>query len=228
MQALERSGQLENTLVLFLTDHGEYLGDFGLVEKWPSGLDNCLLQNPVIFAGPGVAEGAVTDTFAEMVDVLPTLLEAAHIDAQHSHFGRSLSATLADPSMAHRDRAFSEGGFALHETALLEQPKGEYKQKGALQKTHPELVGRAISMRTQQYTYVYRLYEGDELYDREADPSEQHNLLLEPGHEVTAETLKAETLKAEILKWLLETADTIPWQADPRFPAIANGYHGLS
>lgn len=223
LQALKRSGQLENTLILFLTDHGEYLGDFGLVEKWPSGLDHCLLQNPVIFAGPGVAEAAVTNTFAEMVDILPTLLTAAEIEVKHTHFGRSLMTTLADPRVAHRDRAFSEGGFALHETALLEQPKGEYQQKGALQRTRPELVGRAISLRTSTHTYVYRLYESDELYDRTADPGEAHNLLVATGHEAIAESLKA-----DILAWLLETADTLPWQADPRFPAIPNGYHDLN
>jgi arylsulfatase A-like enzyme len=54
IDAVERAGELDNTVFVVLTDHGEYLGDFGLVEKWPSGLDACLTRNPLVIAGPGV------------------------------------------------------------------------------------------------------------------------------------------------------------------------------
>jgi arylsulfatase A-like enzyme len=114
MRALELTGQLDDTLVLFLTDHGEYLGDFGLVEKWPSGMDRCLLQNPVIFAGPGIAENRVADSFAEMVDILPTLLEIADIEPKHTHFGRSLVPVLKrTQSSTSRSRLF---GGRIHPT----------------------------------------------------------------------------------------------------------------
>ncbi|WP_417625389.1 sulfatase-like hydrolase/transferase, partial [Paremcibacter congregatus] len=48
MDAIAKTGAADNTVSAFFTDHGEYLGDFGLVEKWPSGLDDCLLRNPFI------------------------------------------------------------------------------------------------------------------------------------------------------------------------------------
>ena len=73
--AVERIGATENTTVVTFTDHGEYLGDFGLVEKWPSGLDPCLLWNPLIVAGGGLPEGVTVDDPVEMVDLLPTLTE---------------------------------------------------------------------------------------------------------------------------------------------------------
>ena len=99
MRCLDENGETGRTVVCYLTDHGEYLGDFGLVEKWPSGLDRCLLQNPLIMAGPGIAEGIVAETFAEMVDVMPTLLELADVKVRHTHFGRSLVPALQAPGV---------------------------------------------------------------------------------------------------------------------------------
>ncbi len=55
--AVEAIGATDDTIIVFLTDHGEYLGDFGLVEKWPSGLDPCILRNPLVMAGAGLPAG---------------------------------------------------------------------------------------------------------------------------------------------------------------------------
>jgi arylsulfatase A-like enzyme len=220
MEQLDQVGETNKTVTLFFTDHGEYAGDFGLVEKWPSGLDNCLLQNPLIAAGPGIKEGATANTFTEMIDILPTVLELAEIDPGHTHFGKSLLPALRDPNAVIRDCAFSEGGFAITELDLLEQASGEYEKKAALQHDSPELVGKAISLRTEQYTYVYRLYEQDELYDRQLDPAETNNLIQDAAQQATLETLKS-----KVLEWLFTTADVIPWAADPRFPRTQQGQH---
>jgi arylsulfatase A-like enzyme len=76
LDKLEASGELENTFVLFTSDHGEMLGDRGRVSKY------CLYEGsvrvPMIIAGPGVdRRGIVDDRPAELVDVVPTLLAAA-------------------------------------------------------------------------------------------------------------------------------------------------------
>lgn len=218
MAQLEAIGELENTVVLYFTDHGEYSGDFGLVEKWPSGLDLSLLHNPLIMAGPGIQSGVVAEGFTEMVDILPTILEMAEIKPQHTHFGKSLVPVLENPLASIRSKAFSEGGFAITELDLLEQATGEYAKKAGLQHERPEIVGKAVAMRTEDYTYVYRLYEDDELYDRANDPKELRNIAAERPELIGA-------FKAEVLDWLFSTADIIPWAADPRFPKIPQGQH---
>jgi arylsulfatase A-like enzyme len=220
MQTLDQIGEHENTLTLYFTDHGEYAGDFGLVEKWPSGMDRCLLQNPLIMAGPGVRPGTTAGTFTEMIDILPTLLELADISADHTHFGKSLVPVLADPDHQVRDCAFSEGGFAVDELDLLESAKGEYANKADLQHEQPRLVGKTICMRTPDHTYVYRLYEDDELYDRATDPGETNNLIMSPDKQALVTELKG-----KVFEWLFETADVIPWKADPRFPEVPQGQH---
>ena len=81
-------------------------------------------------------------------------------------------------------------------------------------------MGKAISLRNQDHTYVYRLYESDELYNRITDPDETNNIIDLPE---TAATVAA--LKEEVLDWLVATTDNIPWDPDPRFPKIEHGQH---
>ena len=86
-----------------------------------------------------------------------------------------------------------------------------YDLKAGLQHEAPGTVGKAISLRTERWTYVYRLYEGDELYDRATDPGELRNLSGSP------ETAPIEReLRDRILRWTVETADAVPWDPDPR------------
>ena len=210
--AIERAGVADRTTTVFHTDHGEYLGDFGLVEKWPSGLDDCLLRNPLVIAAPGGVEGAASSALVEMLDLPVTLCELAGVDMGHAHFGRSLVPLLRDPTQAHRDAVFSEGGFRIDEAAQNEMPERfPYLLKGALQQERPDLVGRAIAVRTQEWTYVHRLYEADELYDRVADPHETTNLATRPS---MADTCHA--LRDRLLDWLVSTSDVIPPVRDPR------------
>ncbi|HEX5097686.1 MAG TPA: sulfatase-like hydrolase/transferase, partial [Acidimicrobiia bacterium] len=209
--ALARSGQAENTVTFFFTDHGEYLGDYGLVEKWPSGVDDVLVRNPLIVHDPSGRAGAAS-SFVEMVDLTATLEDLAGLE-RGAHFGRTVRTLLADPTAPHRDAAFSEGGFLVQEEPLLEAgDTGQYRHKQEIQHDRTELVGRAIAVRTEDWCYVERLYEGPELYDRRTDPLETTNLAGRPEHAATQRDLRD-----RIFRWLFETSDVIPTRRDPRF-----------
>jgi|TARA_B100000953_G_scaffold143522_1_gene118786 arylsulfatase A-like enzyme len=224
LAAVDRTGHGEDTVTFCFSDHGEYLGDYRLVEKWPSGLDPSLVRNPFIAAGPGVGEHKVAFGEVEMVDLLPTCLELAEAEASHTHFGRSLTGLFADPTAPHRDAAFCEGGFNPADEPLLEVAGWIYRHKSEIQHDLPHLVGKAECVRTPEWTYVYRHEEGDELYDRSADPAETTSLLATDragGDDVVAVVAE---LRARLLAWMVETSDAFPWEADPRFPEIAHGW----
>lgn len=219
LAALDSIGVTEKTVVATFTDHGEYLGDFGLVEKWPSGLDPCLLKNPLILAGGGLPEGLTFDQPTEMVDLLPTMCELADANVAHTHFGKSLIPSLRDPESVHREFVCAEGGFRVTDRDLLEGGGWIYKAKSDLQRDRPELVGTAMVLRNETHTYVHRRYEKDELYDRKADPTETLNLI---DAAALAETRR--TLRDQLFGWLADTSDVIPWTPDPRFPEIPHGW----
>lgn len=219
VETVERIGQADRTGWVYFTDHGEYLGDYGLVEKWPSGLDPQLTANPLVIALPGFPEGNVATGAVEMIDLLPTLLELAGTEARHTHFGRSLVPLLRDGAAPHRDAAFCEGGFRVGDEHLLERSGWIYEPKGRLQHERTELVGLAACIRTDRWSFVHRLYEGDELYDRTADPAETTNLI---GDTVHADTVA--DLRSSLADWYVETSDVIPWKPDPRDPETPQGW----
>ncbi|MFN8028081.1 MAG: hypothetical protein U0W40_17470 [Acidimicrobiia bacterium] len=144
------------------------------------GLDECLLRNPLMIAGPGVAEHGVR---CPRRDGRPaTLAELAETELEHVQFGRSITPLFADPALAHRDHVYSEGGFRVDEAVQNEQADFHpYALKSGLQQERPDLVGRAVCLRTHAWTYVHRLYESDELYDRVADPHRPRTRCAEPA-----------------------------------------------
>ncbi|KAH6994928.1 alkaline-phosphatase-like protein [Ilyonectria destructans] len=215
MKRVDELGLWKDTVTMFYTDHGEYLGDHGLIEKWPSGLSEILVHEPLIIGGAGLPEGKKIHAMTEMVDLVPTMLEISGVGETFAHNGLSWIPLLCGDATEHKKYAFSEGGFLTSEEPLLEQAPYPYDLKAALQHEDTALVGKAISLRDETWTYVYRLYEPAELYHRQDDPCELHNLAEDPSHKEIVDKLEK-----VVLKWLLEGADTMPWTPDPRFPEV--------
>ncbi|KAJ5675468.1 hypothetical protein N7462_008365 [Penicillium macrosclerotiorum] len=211
---IDSKGLWDSTITMFFTDHGEYLGDHGLIEKWPSGLSETLVREPLIIAGGGIPAGLVRDCMTEMVDLVPTVLQLCGINETFPHNGKSLLPVILHDA-PHREFAFSEGGFLLSEEPLLERASFPYDLKSQLQHEDTRWVGKAISMRDHHWTYIYRLYEPAELYDRRADPLELHNLAADPRF-----VHQARLMESQMFRWMVETSDFLPYSKDGRFPQV--------
>merc|ERR1719161_1453912 len=87
MDAVDHSVVGNNTAILAFSDHGDYAGDYGLVEKWPSGLEDVLTQVPLIARIPKVTDvnqGATWKEPVQLMDLMPTVMEAAGINVYHA------------------------------------------------------------------------------------------------------------------------------------------------
>ena len=110
LAAIEARGELDNTVIVFSSDHGEMNGDHGLIYKMQflSGA----VRVPLLVRTPATAAaghgGAVSNSPAEWFDIGPTLVELAGGELKHQQFARSLLPTVADPHREHRPFAVSE------------------------------------------------------------------------------------------------------------------------
>ncbi|WVQ68688.1 uncharacterized protein L199_006897 [Kwoniella botswanensis] len=215
LKSSEHGNLWDRTYTLMFTDHGEYLGDSDMVEKWPSGLHEVLVRDPLMIVGPDLPSDQVNEAMCEMIDLTPTVLELLGVKENYPHSGKSLVKTIKENAQEHKPYAFSEGGFLLREEPLLEYASFPYDRKAEVQHTMTEVVGRAVSVRDKEWAYTYRLYEPAELFNRREDPGEAHNLAALP--EYAQICLRFERA---IMKWMVETSDYVPFEIDPRFPSV--------
>ena len=167
LKFLDDTGRRENTIVIFMSDHGEMLGDHGIYLKGPFMYD-CAVRVPLILSWPGrFKSGLVSDALVELVDLAPTLLEAVGIKVPARMQGRSFMGICtgeADPHH-HRERVFAE----------------YYSSLVSHKECRPDAYATMIRTRTHKLVTYHALDDG-ELYDLSTDPDEFENLWSSPAH----------------------------------------------
>ena len=103
LDTLKERGLEENTIVVFLSDHGEFLGDHGIPAKAPFLLD-CMLHIPGLIRVPGAEGGTVCDALTETVDLFPTLARLAGFEAPECVQGKDLTPILTGDSDGYEPR----------------------------------------------------------------------------------------------------------------------------
>ncbi len=218
LDALKKAGIYDDTLVFFFSDHGDFTGDYGLVEKTQNTFQDCLTRVPLLVKPPRgtPVKPRVSDALVELIDFPATVYALTGIDPGHDHFGRSLLPLLAGETDEHRDAVFCEGGRRHGERQCMELESWEnednlYWPRLRLQMSEGPEHTKAAMCRTAKHKYVRRYYEWDELYDLRADPRETRNLIDDPAY---SEELAA--LKERMLDWYVETSDVVPQVPDRR------------
>jgi arylsulfatase A-like enzyme len=202
LDALERLGLKENTIVVFCADHGDLSGEHGMVAKGGLFYD-CLTRVPLIVSWPGhVPCGATDESMANLIDIVPTVLKLQGLDIPASMHGEPLpTVTDSDP----RDATFSEYGaggppFAMSDLEKLPRP---YGRSAMMSLQWREAEGRRKMVRTPDWKYVHDpMGDKDELYDLVRDPWELTNMVNEAAHrEILSE------LQLRLANWSIRTED---------------------
>lgn len=220
LDALHDASMYDDAAVFMFSDHGDFTGDYGLVEKTQNTFEDCLTNVPMLIKPPKShpVKPRVTDALVELIDIPATVEALCGIEPKHTHFGRSLLPVLSGETNEARDAVFCEGGRRAGENQAkeLESKGGQdstklYWPRLSIQKTDDVAHTKAVMCRTATHKYVRRLYEQDELYGLQADPNELHNRIDDPD---CADT--AATLRDRLLTHFLDTADVVPLDADVR------------
>ena len=107
LDAIAARGELDNTVIVHTSDHGEMNGDYGLIYK--SNFLNGAVRIPLLVRTPDSAHaGSLCNSPVEWIDIGPTLVEMAGSELEHRQFGKSLCPVLTNPEVTHRDFAISE------------------------------------------------------------------------------------------------------------------------
>lgn len=148
MRALEESGAAENTIVFYMADHGDLMGDFGGYFK--SCFQRGSVSVPFFVSGPGIPQGEVRQQLAGLQDILPTLAARTGCPLEHDVHGLDLSEALADTDAPLRDVYYGQCLDAPRQSAMVTD--GQWK-------------------------YIYNQWGGiEELYHLQEDPDELRNL----------------------------------------------------
>ncbi|MHA1805884.1 MAG: sulfatase family protein [Promethearchaeota archaeon] len=158
LASLERLGLADNTIIVFSSDHGDLMGDHGLLFKGPCPF-NGVLQLPLIWKVPGLTKpGTVSNSLVSSVDYVKTILNLLGVPERHHKIqlqGKDITPILKDPETKVRDCCFIEND----------------EEVGTLKARLRHLV-------TEQYklTIYESLEQFGDIYDRINDPEEFHNL----------------------------------------------------
>ena len=208
-QALDETGLRDNTVVLFIGDHGDMLGERGLWYKMS--LYEPSARIPMILKIPGERGGRRVSAPVSQVDVLPTLIDIATRD------GKTEAPELVDPT----DGISLMDGNPDPDRCIAV----EYTGEGA--------ISPILMLREKQYKYVACPIDPEQLFDLDADPDEVRNLAQDPAHadviaafrqkadahwdtdEITERVLDSQR-RRRILSQALETGQRHSWDHQPK------------
>jgi arylsulfatase A-like enzyme len=169
LNALEESGQVDNTLVLYTSDHADYVGEHGLFAKGIPCFQGAYHIPAVIRWPAGICNpGRMVDALVSEADFAPTFLDVAGVKFDRYFTGASLLPFLFD-----------------------QEPK-DWRTAIHTQCNGVELYYTQRSVMTKEYKYTFNGFDRDELYDLRQDPYEMINLANDPAYEVVKRGLCGE------------------------------------
>jgi iduronate 2-sulfatase len=181
VDALDRLGLADNTIIVFTSDHGYHMGEHGLWQKMSLFEESARV--PMLIVAPGVAtKGGVAKSPVSQVDLFPTLAELCGVEVPSNLQGESVAPMLKDESVTGR-------GWALTQVTRGEGRRRARRDALDRPRRRGQYFGYSLRTPRWRYTEWDEGREGRELYDHDNDPREITNLANDPAHADTVEEL---------------------------------------
>ena len=209
---LKEDGIYDNTVIIFVSDHGDYAGEYGMMKKGV-GLDDAITRIPMQWTGPGIKSSSTPhDAHVSIIDIFPTICEIMGAEIPVGVQGRSLWPLLQGKDYPDTEfmSVMSEDGYGgMYYT---EDDATDYMAEGAVGKKgmfFDELntwtqSGTMRMLRKGDWKLVYDMDGNGQLYNLKKDPSELHNLFNNKKYD----KLKHEMIE-DLLRWNISTSDPL-------------------
>ncbi len=201
MDFIEAQNQIDNTLVIFTSVHGDFLGDHKLLRKGPH-LYDALTRVPLVFHHPAAFDAFRTDAMVSNIDLFPTIFALIGLKPPDWAQGESFDRVLTRENTEHREAVFLEhgkSGDALKPGEV--SVEREQELRGIPHHFCEEVYrGKTKGVRTKKWKYCVTPGDVDELYDLEEDPWELSNLA-----DCSEYRSIVDDMRTKILEWLVKT-----------------------
>ena len=203
LNKLKELGLDKNTIVVFMSDHGDWGGNYGIIAK-TGGFQETLIRVPMIVKIPGMTDHKHVKAQVSNIDVLPTVFDYLGITFPRNVQGKSFLKVLNGEKSEHRNVIFAEVGDAKTQPPTMDKKtfeevrKKREKEEGMFWFIDYTTKGRSMMVRRDNWKYVFNTGFVNELYDLKNDPYEMHNLIDNPKYKD-----KQAALSRELIEWLL-------------------------
>lgn len=205
---LEAEGISDDTLIIFLSDHGDYVGDHGLQRKG-AGLPECLVRVPLLIVGPGVRTDLNQTDFVSLVDLFPTLCEMIGAEIPPGVQGRSIWPILtgAPYPRGEFDSIYAELGIGDLPYGPDDRPELHFPYEGRVidELNSVTQSGNLKMVRKGDFKLLFDVTGKGQLYNLATDAGELDNLYDAPEH-----SQKRSEMLAALLTWAIRTDDSLP------------------
>lgn len=222
LEKIRALGLEDDTIVVYCSDHGDFGGRYGVMEKGT--LHDILLRIPTLVRIPGWSRNGTTRAQISNIDILPTLMEYLQLEpgAGARMQGMSFLSVLGGEKEDHRTEIYAEGGYPKFpepddDVMAFDEIRGKLEmnweehleQFHALRKSkensgHYAWVkkvykrGRKATVKIDNWRYAYTVGDKEQLYNLNTDPCETRNLAYQPEY-----ADRKERLKQKLMDWLL-------------------------
>ena len=219
VEHLKTTGLYENTYIIFLSDHGEMAGEFGVATKG-FGLFDLLCRIPMIITGPGIKkQNQPSAAHVSITDIMPTILDILDIEIPDSVQGKSLWPLLQGKKIQPEEFAsayceYGVGGEYFSKDYLADKQQEVFRQNISTTGAYFDLCPMAISgvmrmVRKGDWKMIYDMNKNGELYNLKNDPWEEKNLFQDKNY-----TQVKMDLLEELLQWVLRVQDPMVMRED--------------
>jgi arylsulfatase A-like enzyme len=190
IELLEKEKILDKTLIIVTADHGENIGDHGMIDHLLSMYESTIHIPLIMRYPPRFKAGSKSTALASQIDIMPTIIDIAGLG---DLYPASIKHSLANANRSPRDFVIAENDRPLQGMAVMQRKFPDFDTKS--------IDGQIRMLRTDQYKLIWRSNRAPQLFDLKSDPAEAHDI-------ATSQPKIRDRLLAQLTAWMKDRSQS--------------------